>query len=204
MARTKRFLIALVVVVVIYIISRLLAFAQLFGVLREHAGIKITQGEVAAAHDQASPDLRPQVIPKILHQIFHNWNDPRDETPPPHWGAARQTCIDLNPEWEHKVRLPWIGNISDGHVLIRLAKQIWSEETSREFLLAQFPWFVSTYDSYEIRIQRIDVIRYFLLRHYGGIYLDMDNVCVFQAQISRPHLPLISSCGRGYVLLTDC
>lgn len=47
---------------------------------------------------------------------------------------------------------------------------------SRTFLEDEFPWFVSTYDGYKFPIQRVDVMRYFLIRHYGGIYLDMDNV----------------------------
>lgn len=49
-------------------------------------------------------------------------------------------------------------------------------ESSRTFIEDEFSWFLPTYDGYKFPIQRIDVLRYFLLRHYGGIYLDMDNV----------------------------
>ena len=33
------------------------------------------------------------------------------------------------------------------------------------------------FNSYQYEIQRCDVIRYFLLYHYGGIYADMDYFC---------------------------
>jgi inositol phosphorylceramide mannosyltransferase catalytic subunit len=36
---------------------------------------------------------------------------------------------------------------------------------------------LDTYDGYEYTIQRADVIRYFVLYHYGGIYLDLDIGC---------------------------
>ena len=54
--------------------------------------------------------------------------------------------------------------------------QLWSEESSREFLSAHYPWFLNTYDGYPHPVQRVDVVKYFLMLHYGGIYLDMDNV----------------------------
>ena len=36
---------------------------------------------------------------------------------------------------------------------------------------------METWDTYPFPIQRADAIRYFVLHHYGGIYLDMDTVC---------------------------
>ena len=33
---------------------------------------------------------------------------------------------------------------------------------------------LNTYDNYSYPIMRADVIRYFFLYHYGGLYLDMD------------------------------
>jgi mannosyltransferase OCH1-like enzyme len=47
---------------------------------------------------------------------------------------------------------------------------------SRDFIATEYPWFLSTYDGYSLPIQRVDTVRYFILRHYGGIYLDLDNV----------------------------
>lgn len=100
---SKRLLAAALVIVLIYVASRLVVFAELFGIFKEHSGIKITQTEIALAHNTTVPDPRTAVVPKILHQIFHSWEVPINNTLPSHWEEARQTCITLNPDWEHKV-----------------------------------------------------------------------------------------------------
>ncbi|KAL2017365.1 hypothetical protein VTK56DRAFT_2288 [Thermocarpiscus australiensis] len=135
-----------------YAISRLLFFKQIFF---EHAGIAITQEEVAAAYNHTG-NGRTQYVPKIIHQVFHNWHDPGNDTLPPDWDALRRNCINLNPDFEFK---------------------LWTENTSREFIEAEYPWFLRTYDSYRYPVQRVDAVRYFLLLHYGGIYMDLDNGC---------------------------
>lgn len=83
-----------------YCVSRLLIFKQIFF---EHAGITITQPEVEAAY-QGANETRPQLIPKIIHQVFHNWKDPGNETLPSDWDHVRKTCTDANPDFEYKVR----------------------------------------------------------------------------------------------------
>lgn len=92
----------LAAVAVIYYVLRIIAFAQLFGLFKPHSGVQITQAEIEATH-KANPDPRTPVVPKIIHQIFHNWHDANDETLRPDWAAARKTCVDLNPEWKHMV-----------------------------------------------------------------------------------------------------
>jgi mannosyltransferase OCH1-like enzyme len=54
---------------------------------------------------------------------------------------------------------------------------LWTDEKSREFISAEYPWFLSTFDSYRFPIQRADAIRYFVLAFYGGIYIDLDDGC---------------------------
>jgi mannosyltransferase OCH1-like enzyme len=54
---------------------------------------------------------------------------------------------------------------------------LWTDETSRRFIQENYPWFLSTFDSYPYSIQRADVIRYFVLYHYGGFYVDLDIGC---------------------------
>jgi mannosyltransferase OCH1-like enzyme len=54
--------------------------------------------------------------------------------------------------------------------------QLWTNVSSRDLLVKEYPWFVKTWDSYRFPIQRADSIRYFILVHYGGIYIDLDNV----------------------------
>ncbi|RYO96568.1 hypothetical protein DL765_011547 [Monosporascus sp. GIB2] len=149
--RTLAIVLTILLILLILGFSRLIAFANLFQLFKPHAGTRITQLEIALERNTTTP-----VVPKIIHQIFHNWKDPHDITLPAHWQAARDTCIELNPDWEIK---------------------LWTPEDSSLFIEDEYPWFLGTYDSYKFPIQRIDVLRYFLLRYYGGIYMDLDNGC---------------------------
>lgn len=132
------------------VVSHIFAFIQIFF---EHSGIAITQEEISAAYLADGAGSRPQLIPKTIHHIFHNWHN---VSMPKHWEETRQTCIDRNTDWQF---------------------MLWTEETSREFLSIHYPWFVETYDGYPHPVQRVDVVKYFAMLHYGGIYLDMDNGC---------------------------
>ncbi|KAH9429119.1 hypothetical protein MCOR27_004740 [Pyricularia oryzae] len=155
----------------LYIVVRLLAFAQLFGKLGPHAGIAVTQSQVLEAHaNHAEP-----VIPRIIHQIYHNWKDPTSKQLPEDWEAARQTCIDKNPGWDVKVGASSQQSISRPSRLT--CCQIWHSQDSLAFIANEYPWFLSTYEGYKYPIQRVDVMRYFLVRKYGGIYIDLDNGC---------------------------
>jgi len=62
---------------------------------------------------------------------------------------------------------------------------LWTDASSREFISEMYPWFLDTFDGYTYPIQRADAIRYFVLHHYGGIYLDLDIGCL------RPLDPLL-------------
>lgn len=86
------------------VVSRLLGFINIFF---EHSGIVLTQEDVAAAYNSSDKSTeRPQLIPKITHQVFHNWRNPGDDKLPEDWAKVRQTCIDHNPDFEHMVRRP--------------------------------------------------------------------------------------------------
>ena len=54
---------------------------------------------------------------------------------------------------------------------------LWTDATSREFIAKEYPWFLDTFDGYTYPIQRADAIRYFILYHYGGVYMDIDIGC---------------------------
>lgn len=54
---------------------------------------------------------------------------------------------------------------------------LWTDASSREFIAKEYPWFLDTFDGYTYPIQRADAIRYFVLYHYGGVYLDLDIGC---------------------------
>ncbi len=52
--------------------------------------------------------------------------------------------------------------------------QLWSDEMNETFISENYADFLPIYKSYPHNIQRADAIRYFLLYHYGGIYVDLD------------------------------
>jgi hypothetical protein len=62
---------------------------------------------------------------------------------------------------------------------------LWTDARSRDFIAEHYAWFLDTFDNYTYPIQRADAIRYFVLYHYGGIYLDLDVGCL------RPLDPLL-------------
>ncbi|KAJ5206549.1 mannosyl phosphorylinositol ceramide synthase SUR1 [Penicillium cf. griseofulvum] len=93
---------------------------------------------------------RPLMIPKILHQTYKN------ETIPDSWKDAQQSCINLHPDYEYI---------------------LWTDRTADDFIATHYPWFLDTFEHYPYPIQRADTIRYFILSHLGGIYIDMDDGC---------------------------
>lgn len=56
--------------------------------------------------------------------------------------------------------------------------KLWTDAGSREFIAEHYSWFLDTFDSYTYPIQRADAIRYFVLYHYGGVYIDLDIGCL--------------------------
>ncbi|TCD68214.1 hypothetical protein EIP91_011386 [Steccherinum ochraceum] len=99
----------------------------------------------------ASEHGKVERIPRIIHQTW------KSETLPPKWVNVSQGCRDMNPDYEY---------------------MLWTDASAREFIADQYSWFLDTYDGYTYPIQRADVIRYFVLHHYGGIYIDLDIGCV--------------------------
>ena len=51
---------------------------------------------------------------------------------------------------------------------------IWTDESARELIAKDYPFFLEAYDSYEFNIQRADAARYFFLHKHGGLYADLD------------------------------
>jgi mannosyltransferase OCH1-like enzyme len=109
----------------------------------------ISRAELPAPDSSAIGD-RPQLIPKIIHQTYAN------ESVPEQWRGAQDTCKKLHADYEYK---------------------FWTDKKAREFIAKEYPWFLETFDNYEFPIQRADSIRYFVLAHFGGIYIDLDDGC---------------------------
>jgi len=92
-------------------------------------------------------------IPKIIHHIcpvdFKKWDLK--------WYTGYESWIRLYPKPEY-------------------THMHWDDEDLLEFITENYPWFLKTYNSYDVNIKRYDISRIFLLYHYGGIYADMDYV----------------------------
>ena len=91
-------------------------------------------------------------IPLILHRTW------RDHNIPEHWIQSYQEC-----EETYKQR-NW-------------TTILWTDATIRSFLTEHYNNFIPMYESYPYDIQRVDAARYFILYHYGGVYLDLDVSC---------------------------
>jgi len=163
--------IILAISLLIHLGFRVKAFVHIFF---EHAGMLVNQEEVLRAYSlghTSSP-----VVPRITHQIFHNWTHPGEETLPEDWNATRQTCLDTNPEWVH---------------------HLWTDRSSKEFMEKEYPWFLPTYKRFKFPVQKIDALRYFLMRHYGGIYIDLDNGCLTDLEPLRGYPAWTTDGGHG-------
>jgi len=98
-----------------------------------------------------------EYIPRRMHHILLG---PISLSPPQGWLSARNSCIELHSKFEKHY--------------------YWTDENGKEFLEKNYPWFLKTWNSYKTNVQKADALRYFVLHHYGGIFLDMDLYCLHQ------------------------
>ncbi|KAF8339152.1 uncharacterized protein EI90DRAFT_3118238 [Cantharellus anzutake] len=105
----------------------------------------------SAGADNSIEALEKERIPRIIHQTW------KTDVLPDRWNAVSNTCRKLMPDYEY---------------------MLWTDESSRDFIAREYSWFLPTFDGYKYPIQRADAIRYFVLHHYGGIYLDLDVGCL--------------------------
>lgn len=88
------------------------------------------------------------VIPKIIHQI---WVGPN--TPPAIFKDSQESMKRLHPEWEYK---------------------LWTDADIPGFKLYNQEF----YDAAKNYGAKADILRYEILSRYGGVYLDIDFVCI--------------------------
>jgi mannosyltransferase OCH1-like enzyme len=108
-------------------------------------------------------------IPKIIHQVWVNSNP----EVPDIWKASPREWQKLHPGWMYI---------------------LWSEDLCRNFVKKYEPEFLGRYDTYPYAIQRIDAIRYCFLKHYGGLYVDLDLV-----PLENVESHLMDSCDTYFV-----
>lgn len=78
--------------------------------------------------------------------------------------------------------------------------RLWNDDELLEFISKEFAWYKPHYLAYTRNIQRIDMARYFILYKYGGIYVDMDILCLrnFMASAGPVSNTKISVIGSSY------
>lgn len=55
--------------------------------------------------------------------------------------------------------------------------KLWQDKEAYQFVRQYYPSLYPIYLAYPLEIQRSNVLRYLLLHHYGGVYLDLDMRC---------------------------
>ncbi|KAL2068345.1 hypothetical protein VTL71DRAFT_16443 [Oculimacula yallundae] len=142
---------------IIFLVINLIIIGFLLNAFSTLISLLFTTGAADAIHRAEIPapgsdmiENRTQLIPKIIHQTYIN------ESIPERWRAGQKSCIDLHEDYEYI---------------------LWTDAKSRAFIATEYPWALANFDSYNFPIQRADAIRYFILAHYGGIYIDLDDGC---------------------------
>ncbi|MDX3229813.1 glycosyltransferase [Streptomyces sp. ME19-01-6] len=90
-------------------------------------------------------------IPPLIHQTWKNKDVPHE------WRDWSESWRRHHPDWEYR---------------------LWTDADNHAFLEEHYAWFLPVYDGYPEPIKRADAIRYFLLDHFGGLYVDMDFECL--------------------------
>uniref|UniRef100_A0A1I8HPF5 Glycosyltransferase family 32 protein n=1 Tax=Macrostomum lignano TaxID=282301 RepID=A0A1I8HPF5_9PLAT len=95
--------------------------------------------------------VTPGAIPKIIHQTFTTRRIFTE------YRKHIEHCLKLNPDWEY---------------------YLWTDKDIVAFINDHYPFFMRKFLIFKMHVQRGDSIRYMVLHHYGGIYIDMDVECV--------------------------
>ena len=97
----------------------------------------------------APPESR---IEPVFHQSWKTCTLPKKQ------GAWRRHCEHvLSPQWR---------------------MQLFTDVGNRDVVATHFPSFLPLYDAYNMTIQRVDAARLFYLYLYGGVYADLDMLCL--------------------------
>ena len=48
---------------------------------------------------------------------------------------------------------------------------------AEDLIQTHYPWFMDTFQGYDMEVKKADAARVFILHRYGGLYLDLDVQC---------------------------
>lgn len=84
---------------------------------------------------------------------------------------------EINPEWDLAYRSSMGVHGRYAKYNVGYTFELWTDDRMEVFISTHYPAFYPTYQAYNYQIERVDAARYFILLHYGGIYLDLDVGC---------------------------
>lgn len=106
-------------------------------------------------HSNSTTNQRdPWPVPRIIHHIF--LTDGRSVSHRRH-DPTIASCKRFHEDWEHI---------------------FWTDESASAFMQQYYPQLWPHYLSYRRTVQRANILRYALLDHFGGVYLDLDLTCL--------------------------
>lgn len=97
------------------------------------------------------------LISRYIHQIYWNFSNPIDSTPRPEWQSNSETFITMNQGWTYKR---------------------WNKQEAEALICSDdYNWIRPLWDNISA-IEQTDVLRYIIMHKYGGLYADMDYICI--------------------------
>jgi mannosyltransferase OCH1-like enzyme len=103
--------------------------------------------------------------PLVLHQSWKN------ESLPANFRLWSDECKRIHAKWNHR---------------------LWTDEDNRALVAKYVPTLLPVYDGYDVNIKRADAARYVYMYVFGGVYIDLDVLClkkfenIFAAGLGRP------------------
>jgi mannosyltransferase OCH1-like enzyme len=91
------------------------------------------------------------MFPKIIHKVWFDLG--KGPIPTEKYQEKIRILEKLNPDFTIKV---------------------WGEENSKELIKTYYPNYFGLWEKYKTKVYHLDVIRYFILHHFGGFYVDTD------------------------------
>lgn len=115
----------------------------------EAESISISTLKLSQVSDTWMTDTVPMIIHQLAPQEKEKWHHS--------WQPCQATWLEKYPDFSYRM---------------------WTDEDIDSLIKDRFPAFLPIYNAYPKNIHRYDVVRYFILFEYGGIYADMDMECV--------------------------
>ena len=112
-------------------------------------------------------DNAQRSIPCIIHQTWKDNNIPQSMRS---WQSSWQKH---HPSWEYR---------------------LWTDEDNYRLVAEYYPWLLPVYEGFSEPVMRVDLVRCLILKHYGGVYADLDFECL------KPVVPLL----EGFSLVLGC